>query len=220
MGSRRRYLIHQIVEICHKMDRKGFTANHDGNVSVKFGQGLLATPTSESKAAIQPELILTLDLEGKKLAGIGRPFSEIKLHLAAYRARPDAVAVVHAHPPFATARGLGGRSLYPALPEAVVSLGREIPATPFAMPGTPESERCVADALAVADVLMMPGNGVLSIGDDLEQAWLRLELVEHLAQIEYYAHQMGEPLRLEPEQLDKLLQKRASIGLGPQNRNL
>ena len=218
MGSRRSYLSNLIAEISQKLDHKGFTANHDGNISARLDDVLLATPTSESKASIKPEMVITLDMEGKKIEGIGRPFSEIKLHLSAYRARPDANAVVHAHPPFVTARGLVNQPIYPALPEAIVSIGDCIPVTPFAMPGAPENDKLIHDGLQIADVIMMTGNGILAIGDDLEQAWLRLELVEHLAKIEYYAMQMGQPMTLAQEHRDTLLKKRASIGLGPQNR--
>ena len=131
MLSRRDYLKKEIVQYCHKLDKKGFTANHDGNVTVKFDGNLLATPTSESKAAICEELIISLDMSGKKLSGPGKPFSELQVHLIAYSCRPDAKAVIHAHPPFSTARGLVGKEIRPNLPEAIVSLGEVIPLTPF-----------------------------------------------------------------------------------------
>jgi len=218
--SRRDYLKAEIVKVCQKMDQKGFVANHDGNVTVKFDGTLLATPTSESKAAICDELVITLDMKGKKLSGIGKPFSELQVHLAAYNSRPDARAVIHAHSPFATARGLVGKELRPNLPEAIVSIGEVIPVTSFCMPGAPETEELVTNALSISDVFMMPGNGIFSIGDDLEQAWLRLELVEHLCKIESYAAQMGENLVLPSDQKQLLLVKRAKVGLGPQNRNI
>jgi len=223
MGNRRDYLVENIVKICQKLDSKGFVANHDGNISVRFGDYLLATPTAESKSAINSDMIISIDMDGKKINGIGNPFSEIKLHIAAYNARKDAKAVVHAHPPFATARGLIDKPLRPVLPEAIVSIGDIIPVTPFAMPGDPENDYIITDALHNSDVFMMPGNGVLTIGDDIEQAYLRLELVEHLAKIDYYTSVMENStacssMTLSEENLQKLLDKRKSIGLGPQAR--
>lgn len=219
MGNRRDYLIHNIVKVCEKLDRKGFVANHDGNVSVKFEEHLLATPTAEAKAEIIDEMIITLDESGKKIEGIGKPFSEIKLHIAAYNARPDAMAVVHAHPPHSTARGLVGISLQPALPEAIVSVGDIIPVADYAMPGSVESEETLKAALKINDIVFLPGNGVIAIGDDLEQAYLRLELVEHLCKIDSYARSLGTPMELPADDRRALMQKRASIGLGPQNRD-
>ncbi len=218
MGNRRTYLIDNLVKLCKKLDSRGFGANHDGNVSVKYKNTLLATPTSVSKGAIGYDMIITLDMEGKKIEGIGKPFSEIQLHLAAYRAREEISAVVHAHPPFATALGLTGEPLRPGLPEAVVSIGDMIPVAPYAMPGAEENSSLVAEALDQADVFMMQGNGVLSTGSDLEQAYLRLELVEHIAKIQYYAQSMGKPFTIPPEDMAGLLEKRASIGLGPKAR--
>ena len=215
MGDRKHYLINQIVKYAQKLDQKGFGANHDGNISVKFEDVLLATPTAVSKGNVVEDIIITLDLDGKLLAGNGKPFSEIQLHLAAYKARDDIKAVVHAHPPFATARGLVGKELRPTLPEAIVSIGDLIPVVAFAMPGAKENVEIIASALAEGDVFMLPGNGVFAVGDSVEQAYLRLELVEHLAKIDYYTASLGQPMELSAENLTKLLEKRASIGLGP-----
>lgn len=215
MGDRKTYLTNQIVRYSLKLDQKGFGANHDGNISVKFDDMLLATPTSVSKGDAVPELIITLDMDGNKIEGIGKPFSEIKLHIAAYRARGDIAAVVHAHPPFATARGLAGEPIRPALPEAIVSIGDVIPVTDYAMPGAPENDDIIARAVGEANAFMMQGNGVLAVGKDIEQAYLRLELVEHLAKIDFFARQMGKPFELPAADIVKLNEKRAAAGLDP-----
>lgn len=219
MGDRQTYLTNQIVKYSQKLDQKNFGANHDGNISAKYEDVLLATPTAVSKGNIVSDMIITVDMQGNKIAGIGKPFSEIKLHLAAYATRPEAKAVVHSHPPYATALGLVGKPLQPILPEAIVSIGNIIPVTAFAMPGSAESIEYVKQALNEADVFMMPGNGVFAIGDDVEQAYLRLELVEHVAKIQHYASTMGTSYELSHENLTKLLDKRASIGLGPKSKN-
>jgi len=220
MGNRRDYLIKSLVEICQKLDIKGWVANHDGNVSVRFEDMLLATPTAVGKADIVPEMILTLDMEGKKLQGIGKPFSEIKLHLAAYRARGDINAVVHAHSPFAMARGLVGSDFEISVPEAVVSIGDVIPVARYAFPGAKENNEIITDALSKCDVFMMAGNGALSVGRDVKEAYLRMELLEHLLKIDYYSKAMGTVMILPGEDKKKLLDKRASIGLGPKPVNL
>jgi L-fuculose-phosphate aldolase len=215
MGNRREYLIKAIVDISQKLWHKSWVANHDGNVSVRYEDMLLATPTAVSKGDIVPEMILTLDMEGNKLQGIGKPFSEIKLHLDAYRAREDINAVVHAHPPFSMARGLVGGDFEINVPEAVVSIGAVIPVARYAMPGAKENDGIIADALSKCDVFMMAGNGVLSVAGDVKDAFLRMELLEHLLKIDYYAKSMGTVMTLPLEDKQKLLEKRASIGIGP-----
>lgn len=214
MGNRRSYIINEIVKYSQQLAQKGFTANHDGNISARIDDLLLATPTAVSKRDITAEIILTLDQRGNKVVGIGKPFSEIKLHLAAYHKRADINAVVHAHPPFATARGLLNLPLKPAIPEAIVSLGDIVPVVVFAMPGDKENDVIIAGALTAVDVFMLPGNGVLAVGDCVEQAYLRLELVEHLAKIDYYARSMGTPMELTSGNINNLMQKRNTIGLG------
>jgi L-fuculose-phosphate aldolase len=219
MGNRGDYLIKAIVEICQKLDRKGWVANHDGNVTVLFEETLLATPTATSKADIVPEMILTLDMEGNKLQGIGKPFSEINLHLAAYRAREDITAVVHAHPPFAMARGLVGGDFEISVPEAIVSIGDVIPVVRYAIPGAKEHDEIITEALSKCDLFMMAGNGVLSVGRDVKEAYLRMELLDHLLKIDYYAKSMGTVMSIPEEDKQKLLEKRAAIGLGPKRVN-
>jgi L-fuculose-phosphate aldolase len=217
MENSRESLIRAIVEVSSKVAAKGWVANHDGNISVRFEDTLLATPTAVSKADVSAEMIITLDMEGKKLQGEGNPFSEIKLHLAAYRSRPDIQAVVHAHPPLATARGLVGGDFEVQLAEAVVSIGDFVPVVPYAFPGAPENEALVADALGRSDLLMMAGNGVLAGGRDVKEAFLRMELLEHLLRIDHCARMMGPVTPLPAADREKLLAKRASLGLGPGN---
>ena len=210
-------LTNEIVKYCQKLDQKGFGANHDGNISVKCGSELLATPTAVSKGNVIADIVITLDMQGNKISGVGKTFSEIKLHLAAYQARADVKAVVHAHPPFATARGLLHFPIKPALPEAIISIGDIVPVVAFSIPGTPKNEAVVAESLKEVDVFMIPGNGVFAVGDSIEQAYLRLELVEHLAKMDYYARTMGTPMELANEDIAGLLKKRAAAGLGTKN---
>jgi len=208
-------LCEEIVKYSHQLDQKGFTANHDGNITCKYQNLLLATPTAVSKGDMRVEMVIALDMQGNKVDGIGKPFSEIKLHLAAYTTRGETKAVIHAHPPFATARGLLNSPVICSLPEAIVSIGECVPVAPYAMPGTPESEAGVAEILTKYDACLIAGNGVLAIGDTIEQAYLRLELVEHLAKIDYYAKTMGRPMELPTQDVAKLLEKRAAAGFGP-----
>ena len=212
MGNRRDFLAQAITAICHRLDQKGWVANHDGNVSLRFDDYLLATPTAISKADMEPALVLTLDMEGNKLEGIGKPFSEIKLHLAAYRARADVNAVVHAHSPFAMARGMVGGDFFVQVPEAVVSIGAVIPVLPYVKTGAKENETLIQQALVGSDVVMMAGNGVLAVGRDVQEAYLRMELLEHLLKIDYYARTMGTPMTLPVQDRQSLMEKRAALG--------
>jgi len=209
----------QLERYCKTVWERGWVANHDGNLSARLPRArVMCTPTALSKADITADMMLVLDDTGKVQQGSRKPFSEINLHLAWYHARPDVGAVLHAHPPCATALGVCGQSLdRPFLPEAVVSLGPIIPTVPLAMPGL-EAVQAAGPYLDEYDALILSGNGVITCGPDLELAYLRMELVEHLARIYIEARKLGGPDALPPRYLQPLLAARAKAGLGPEAR--
>ena len=172
---------------------RGWAANHDGNATARLGDGrLLCTPTAMSKAEVQPETLLVLDADGAVLSGSRRPMGELHLHRAAYAARPDIGVVLHSHPPHLCAFACAGIALpHPFLAEAVVSLGAEVPWVPAAAPGDPALDAGLQAALQKADVVVLGGHGLLTVGGSPEQALLRMELVEHLARIAWLALPMG-----------------------------
>lgn len=202
--------------------QRGWAANHDGNVSVRLDKAgkLLITPTATSKRKCSPESIVLVESDGKPGGSgprKGKPPGELNLHMAAYQARPDVHAVIHAHPPQASAFALAARAIEPvAMPEVVVSLGDKIPLLPLFLPKDPRAPQAVADALAIADVMLLSGNGVLVVGSDLEQAFLRLELLEHYARILAAAGPIGGPKPLDAAVIAQLLEQRRAAGLGPQ----
>lgn len=207
----------ELVAASRRLHQMGWVANHDGNISLRLtGQRLLITPTAYSKADVDEASLIIVDLQGKVLEGRRKPFSELELHLAAYRARPEVEVVLHAHPPCATAFGLVGLALSPvAMPELVVSLGDSIPTLPRAMPKTPEAVKNVEAAAARVDAMLLAGNGALTLGADLSQALLRMELVEHYAKILTHARALGEVAPLAAADVAKLLEARKKAGLGP-----
>jgi L-fuculose-phosphate aldolase len=205
----------ELVAAAHRLHQAGWVANHDGNLSARLGAGaFLLTPTAVSKGAIREDWLITVDTSGKVVEGRRKPFGELDLHLACFRARPDVQVVCHAHPPTATGFGVAGLELGPLpLPEAVVSLGR-VPTLPLAAPKSAEGASAVERAAAEHDAMLLAGNGVITLGADVEQALLRMELVEHVAKILLVARQLGAVVELPPAMVGKLLEARAKAGLG------
>ena len=210
----------ELVATSRRLHQMGWVANHDGNISLRLrGDRLLITPTGSSKLDVDDGSLIIVDMNGKVLEGRKKPFSELELHLAAYRARPEIEVVLHAHPPCATAFGLVGLELGPvAMPELVVSLGDRIPTVPRAMPKTPEAVQGVEAAASQVDAMLLAGNGALTLGADLNQALLRMELVEHYAKILTAARQLGQVEPLPPADVAKLLEARRKAGLGPRKK--
>lgn len=205
-----------LAELCEKVAARGWVANHDGNASARYGERVVASPTAVHKADVRPEMCVVVDGEGKVVAGERKVFSEVALHLACYRARPDVGFVLHAHPPVATGWAVAGEPFFdpPFLAEPVVSLGASIPLVPYAAPGGSTSG--LEDAIGRCDAVLLANHGVLTVGKDAEQAYLRMELVEHLARIALTARQLGGARPIPSDDVEKLLAARAKAGLGPQ----
>ncbi len=206
----------QIIATAHKLAAQSWVANHDGNISIRLGENrFLATPTATAKADVSEKNLIEVDTSGKRTAGTARPFSEIAMHLAVFAERPDVGAVVHAHPPYATAIACTGSNIIerPFLAEAIVSIGPLIPTLAFAAPG-PESGRVIAENAKQVDCVLLANHGVFSWGATLELAYLRMELVEHLARIATLAQATGGVQPLPVSIIERLLASRAKAGLG------
>ena len=210
---REEHLSAELVRVSRALHDRGWVANHDGNATARLDAGrVLATPTATSKGALRAEQLIVVDGEGKKLSGTRSPFSELKLHLRAYRRRGDVGAVLHAHPP--TASGFAAAGISPGPPfmaEAVGSIGPEIPLLPFGLPGDPALGAALDEALARADVFLLGSHGVLTVGADPDQCLLRMELVEHLCRIALVARQLGGPRPLPDDVVAALSEKHRGL---------
>jgi len=195
----------EMVRICRMLHQKNLVAATDGNLSLKVGDKLLVTPSGVNKGFLREEQILTVDQEGRLLEGEGKPTSEMALHLAAYRLRPEVAAVIHAHPPLVTAFSIAGVSLEDfVLPEVVMSMG-VIPTAAYATPTTPDVPASIRELLLSYDALVLERHGALTVGVTLMDAYNRLEKMEHAALIIFSALQLGKVQPLPPREVEKLL---------------
>lgn len=204
----------QVADIAQHLHARGWVANHDGNVTARDGAQLVATPTATSKRLVGDRSLITVDSKGQ-VVGSGRVFGEIGLHLVVYERRPDVGAVVHAHPPYATAISCsrGNPIERPFIAEALVSLGPKIPKIPYAQPGD-AAKQALAPWCELVDAAILGNHGVIAWGADPEQAMLRLELVEHLARIAIEAAPLGGVEPLPAQAIPPLLAARAKAGIG------
>jgi len=204
----------QIAEVARHLHAAGWVANHDGNVTARDGSRFVATPTATSKRLIEHRDLIEVDARGQVI-GSGRVFGEIGLHLVVYERRPDVHAVVHAHPPYATAisASRGNPIDRPFIAEALVSLGPKIPKLPYAQPGD-AARAALAPWCDLVDAAILGNHGVIAWGRDPEIALLRLELVEHLAKIAAAAAALGGVEPLPAAAIQPLLAARAKAGIG------
>jgi L-fuculose-phosphate aldolase len=209
-----RQLRHQVAETANFLHTAGWVANHDGNVTARDGNRYIATPTATSKRMVAEKNLIEVDGKGQVI-GSGKVFGEIGLHLVVYERRPDVGAVVHAHPPYASAisASRGNPIERPFIAEALVSLGPVIPKLPYAQPGDP-AKQALAPWCELVDAVILGNHGVIAWGKDCETALLRLELVEHLAKMAVAAAALGGVEPLPESAIQPLLAARAKAGIG------
>ncbi len=196
----------QIIEAGLKIYQRGLVAANDGNLSVRVGENALwVTPTGVSKGFMTEDMLVKLDLDGNVLAGTRKASSETKMHLRIYQENPDVRAVVHAHPPAATAFAAAGIPLdRPILQEAVVQLGT-VPVAPFALPGSQGVADSVAPYCRDYCALLLEYHGAVTWGETMERAYFRLECLEQMANVTLHLKTLGCD-RVMPESLVKELE--------------
>ena len=194
-----------LVRFSKWLSRLGFTPGTSGNLSVRLDdQRLLVTPTGASKYLLTPTDMVVVDLQGHQLAGARKVTSEVSMHLAVYQHREDVAAVIHSHPPIATAFACAGRALDEMYcQEAVMTLG-VVPLARYATTGTEEVADSIIPLIPGHEAILMANHGVVSYGKTLLEAFLKMETVEHLAHIGLIAHQLGSAQPLRTDQVEQL----------------
>jgi L-fuculose-phosphate aldolase len=209
----------EIVRIGRLMYEKDWIAACDGNITVRLpDERILATPAGLCKGMLEAQDLILCDLDGKKVAGDRPPTSEMGMHLAIYRMRPDAMAVVHAHPPVATGFAAAGRELNVGLlPEVIVGLG-SVPLAEYGTPGTPALSEGMLPYLGKYEALLLANHGAVAWGETLLQAFFRMEKVEHFARVTLVAELLGGPRALPRAEIASLFAARERYGVRSHSR--
>ncbi|HXY04613.1 MAG TPA: class II aldolase/adducin family protein [Terriglobales bacterium] len=200
----------EIVSFGRMLHSRGFVAATDGNLSVRLNKRhILATPTAMSKGSLRGSDLVTVDMDGDLIAGSRHVSSEIAMHLLIYKLRPEIRGIVHAHPPTATGFAAAGLALdQPLVCEVVIGLG-SIPLAEYGTPGTPELCETLRPLVSQYDAILMSNHGVVTYGETLSDAYMKMETVEHFAQIALVTHLLGRGQPLGDDALKKLLLARS-----------
>jgi L-fuculose-phosphate aldolase len=202
----------EIIKFGGYLANRHYHAALSGNISFRISEDfILCTRHGADKGDLCSDDIVVCSMDGKKVEGSGDPTSEFAMHRMAYSERPDVRAVIHAHPPAATAFAAASVPLDSLmLPEMVVLLG-PVALVPYATPGTEELAQQLKIYLGNHDALLLENHGALTVGSDLRQAALRMELLEHNAQITLNVRQIGKPFVLASQEMDSLMAIRNKI---------
>jgi len=212
----------KLVEICHRVYEKGFVASYDGNISARTdNNSVLITCSGKCKGEINSDDIMEMDYKGNIIAGNGKISTENKMHLFAYLRRPEVKAVVHCHPPFSTAFAVAGISLVEHyLPEVMLSIGK-VPLCKFAAPSTDEVPKSIKPYIDYAWAFLLENHGAITVGRDLDDAYYKMEKLEHYARIIFLSKQIGNPKKLSDEVVAKIFEMaETTYGIKQDKRNI
>ena len=207
-----KHLRKEIVTICRRISAMGYTCATEGNISAKINDTkILITPTNTNKSLVREGDIITVDKNGLQLSGNMKPSSEIALHIKIYSIRRDVKAIVHAHPPIATALTVAGIRLdKPLLPEVIITLG-SIPTARYATPTTKLLAESVKQLVKYNDAILLERHGSVTVGRTLQEAYENLERLEWAAKVTFATLILGKPKHLSSQQIKELLKIRRHV---------
>lgn len=208
-----------IVRVGKLLYERGHVVASDGNLSIRLDENrILATPTGAAKGRLHENDLAITDLQGASLNGI-KASSELKMHLLVYAEREDVKAVCHAHPPHGTAFAVANLSIdEPVLSEVILTLGC-VPLTRYGTPSTTELTDALKPFVRHHNALLLANHGAVTYGDNLWQAFDRMETLEHTARISILAKHLGGAVKLSTDAIEKLIDVREKAGyLGAHGR--
>jgi len=202
----------EVCEIGRRMYDRRFVAAMEGNISVRIGPNeVLCTPTMLCKGRMRPQDLCIVDLTGKQLAGERKRTSEILLHLEILKHRADVQAVIHSHPPHATAFALTRQRLPRGVsPEVEVFLG-EVPLAPYGIPGSQFFAETTLPYLENARAVLLSNHGTVTFGKDLEEAFWRTEILDSHCRTVINTKALGPIVELSPDEVKALHELRSRI---------
>jgi len=204
----------QLVSVAQDMNRVGLNQGRSGNLSVRHGGSMLVTPSGLAYEEMDADdiVLLGLDEDGDARGSGRKPSSEWRIHRDVYRERPDAAAILHAHPVHCTALAALRRGLPSFHYMVAVAGGRDIRCADYATFGTQALSDHVLAALAGRHACLMANHGLLCLAADLPAALALAVEVEALARSYLLALAAGEPVLLDGAEMDRVLEKFKGYG--------
>jgi len=201
----------QLIATAVAMNSSGINRGTSGNLSVRTDAGFLITPSGRNYADLVPGDIVAMNFDGEWL-GSNMPSSEWRIHRDIYRQREDALAILHAHPTFCATLACMGKPI-PAFHYMVaVAGGKDIRCAPYATFGTQELSDHVLAALEDRQACLMANHGVICLERDLSRALALAIEVEQLARAYYQCLVAGDPVVLDDEEMERVLEKFKGYG--------
>ena len=202
-----------ICAIGDRLYKKGFAAANDGNITVRIAENeVICTPTQITKGFMKPDDLCVVDMDGNQLNGRRKRTSEVMLHLAIMKARPEIKSVVHCHPPHATAFGIA-REPVPqcVLPEVEIFIG-DVPITKYAIPGGQEFADTILPFVDKANVIILGNHGTVSYDVEVEKAYWWTEILDAYCRMLMLAKGLGRISYFNEPETEALMEMKEAWG--------
>ncbi len=204
-----------VVDIARSMYDRRMVTTYEGNISVRHGERMYITPTTQCKGKLTKDMVAILDMSGNTVGGTFQPSSEYRMHLEFYRLRPDISCVVHTHSPYATAFAccrmpIRSRSYF----EAIVMFD-VVPVADYGLTATDRIFKGIAKYVTETEVMLLANHGVVSYHADPYEAFYQVEAVEAVAKVLALTRMLGGEYPLNQEDMADLYKlRRDTTGRG------
>jgi L-fuculose-phosphate aldolase len=195
-----------VLQAARNLNRSGLSHGTSGNVSVRWGDGLLITPSGRAYDALSPKDIVAIDGQGWH-SPHQKPSSEWRMHRDLYAQRPEFNAVVHAHPPHCTALAIRGMEIPPLHYMIAVSGGASVRCADYHTYGSEELSRAALAAMSARTCCLLANHGMLAAGHGLDRALWVAEELEVLAQQYILTLQLGGPVLLSEAEIARVVER-------------
>lgn len=212
----------KLVSICHRVYTNGFVSAYDGNISLKIDDDrYLITRSGLCQGNAREEDILEVDSKGRIFGSKGKITTESKLHFYIYKKRSEVNSILHCHPVFTSAFAITGKGLMQNIfPEVILTLGK-VPLCKYGTPSTKELALSLEPFIEHSWAFLLENHGAVTIGKSLDDAYYKMEKLEHTAKIIFFARSLGKINELSTDEVNKLLEiSEKTYGISQDVRNV
>ena len=200
-----------LLDAAHAMNRSGLNQGASGNLSIRIDDGFLVTPSGVDYERCTPDSMVTVGMDGNWQGDL-KPSSEWRFHRDIYCARPEAKAIVHAHPHWCTTLACLNLEIPPFHYMIAMAGGNTLRCANYATFGTQQLSDNILTALADRKACLIANHGMVAFHDSLEKALSLAVELEHLAQVYCQCKTLGEPVILDDAEMDRILDKFKTYG--------
>jgi len=209
----KRQIKEEIALIGKRLYEHELNGSYGGNFSVRDGDYIYITPSGIPKDTLEYSDILVINFSGEVVEGSGKPSSEILFHIKIYKVREDVNAIIHAHPPYATGFAIANFAIPNNVHEESTLLLGDVPVVPYEVTSSKELAESIGKLIKNHNALLLANHGALSVGEDLEKAFRRMEELENLCKMLTVANILGGAKPIPQDKLEVLLELKKRRGL-------